>query len=165
MTKNNLHSIKNSGFKVPDGYFDQVETAICNDISLREKIEASGFTTPKGYFEHFEDHLLGQLPKEENDKAIPLYNRTKVIFAIAIAACLVLMLSILFNTTQELTFDTLETAAIENYLEEEDYTDDDLATLFMENELSTFDFIEVKISEDTANEFIDSIDIEDYILN
>lgn len=163
MKKNNLHNIKDSGFKVPDNYFDQVESEIYNQIRLREKVATSGFKTPEGYFENFEDDLLSQLAKDET---IKMFSYTKVISAIAIAACLVLMFNVFFNTSEELSFDSLETASIENYLEDEDFSTYELASFLNVAELQKSDFINTSIPEEQLkNYLLEHSDIEDLMLN
>ena len=51
MKKENLHNIKQSGFKTPNAYFDTIEDQIMSQISLKNSNENSGFKVPDNYFE------------------------------------------------------------------------------------------------------------------
>lgn len=71
----------------------------------------SGFTTPDGYFDSFSERMMAQLPKEST-KVISI-NRTRKRWLFAVAAVLILALSVpLFNqlnsNTTELDQQTLE---------------------------------------------------------
>ncbi len=48
-------SNNNIGFKVPDGYFETLETRL---LDLRENENQAGFEVPKDYFENLEERLL-----------------------------------------------------------------------------------------------------------
>ncbi len=118
MNKNKLHNIKDSGFKAPENYFDGLEDSIMDQIKLHEKIEDTGFKSPDNYFDLLEDKIIDRVKHEP--KVISLFNKRNLLYASSIAAALVIMFSIFINKS-ELTFDDLETASIENYLNEEEY--------------------------------------------
>ena len=60
------------------------------------------------------------------------------------------MFNIVFNTPEKLTFESLETASIENYLAEEDFTSYEFASLLTEDELNSEAFINTDISEESV---------------
>ncbi|NJN28883.1 MAG: hypothetical protein HC819_24405, partial [Cyclobacteriaceae bacterium] len=65
MITNKLHNIKETGFKVPDNYFESLEETILNDVKLKEKIAHSGFKTPDNYFESVEETIAQGLKQEK----------------------------------------------------------------------------------------------------
>jgi hypothetical protein len=162
MKKKKLHNIKDSGFKAPKNYFDGLEESIMNQIKLHEKIEDTGFKSPDNYFELFEDKIIDRVKHEP--KVIPLFNKRNLLYASGIAAALVIMLSIFINNN-ELTFDDLETASIESYLNEEELDSYEIASLLTEEELSTDIFIDSDLTSESLEEYLlQNTTIEDLII-
>ncbi|WP_047547735.1 hypothetical protein [Psychroserpens sp. Hel_I_66] len=165
MKHNKLNTKKTSGFKIPKDYFSQLEEEILNEISLKNKAETTGFIIPDNYFETLDQEIANKLTAEHNAKVFPLFNWKKVMYATAIAASLVLMFNIFYNTSNPVTFDSLETASIENYLEQEDYTSYELSEFLTAEELNTTSFTDTEISEETIKDYLlDQSDIEDLII-
>lgn len=164
MKKKELHSIKNSGLKVPKDYFSQVEEQILSDVHLKNKIEASGFEVPETYFESLDDRILAQLSTTNDTKVRSLFSWKKAVYATAIAASIVLMFNVFF-TSETITFSDIDTASIEDYLEIEDYTSLDLASLLTDEELHKDNFIENEIPENSIEDYlINTIEIEDLMI-
>ena len=159
MKNNNLHNIKSSGFKTPDKYFESFDEILFAKLKDEDNLEinkSTGFKVPNDYFETVDDKILKAINNKEETKVISLFSWRKVAYASAVAASLILMFNIVFNSSEKLTFDSLETASIENYLAEEDFTSYELATLLTEDELNSEAFINTNITEDS---------LEDYLLN
>ena len=74
----------------------------------------SGFKTPDGYFDTLSDKILAELPNEE-PKVISLFSSRKTWYY-AVAAILVLMLSIPLYTEYSTQTEEIDTATLENYL-------------------------------------------------
>jgi hypothetical protein len=165
MKEKKLDIINTSGFKVPKDYFSQVEEHILSEVHLKNTLDTSGFDVPDSYFETLEHNIFQKLEEEHHVKVINLFSWKKAIYtSAAIAACLVLMFTVSYNTSEELTFDSLETASIENYLEQEDYTSYELASLLTDDELDINNFTDIEISEDSLEDYLlDQSDIEDLI--
>ena len=119
---------------------------------------------PKDYFDSVEDHVFGKL-NTENKPVIRLQSRKTFYYIAGVAASFVLLLSLFLNNNNIITIDTLDTAAIENYLYQEDYTSDDIASLFLSDDISETNFIDVTISDDMLNQYLESIETEDLILD
>lgn len=165
MKQKKLDTINTSGFKVPKDYFSQVEEQILSEVHLKNKVDVSGFDVPDSYFETLEDKIVKQLKDEQDVKVIPLLSWKKVIYTTTIAASLVLMFNVFYNTSEALTFDSLDMASIENYVEQEDYTSYELSSLLTEEELHTNNFIDTEISEESLEDYLlDQSDIEDLII-
>jgi len=165
MKQKKLDTIKTSRFKVPKDYFSQVEGQIRGEVHLKNKVKTSGFDVPDSYFETIENNIAKKLEDNKKVKVIFLFNWKKTIYsAAAIAACLALMFNLFYNGSEELTFDSLETASIENYLEQEDYTSYELAALLTEAELNTNNFTDTEISEESLEDYLlEQSDLEDLI--
>ena len=168
MKNNNLHNIKSTGFKAPDDYFDSFDEAFFNKLKENnsfEDIKTTGFDIPNDYFETLEETVLKRVETKKETKVISLFSWKKVIYTSAIAASLILMINAFFNTSEILTFDTLETASIESYLEDEGYTSYELAFLLNENELNSEYFTNTNISESLLEDYLlDNTTIEDLLI-
>jgi hypothetical protein len=165
MTKKKLDTINTSGFKTPKDYFSQVEEQILNEVHLMDQVKDSGFEIPEAYFDTLESNVLHNIASENDTKVIALINWKNVIYTSAIAACLILMFNVIFSASEPVTFENLETVSIETYLEQEDYTGYELASLLTEEELSKDIFIDDEIPQDTLEDYLlDHLEIEDLIL-
>ena len=159
MKNNNLHNIKSSGFKTPNDYFESFDEKLLAKLKDNDKLDAiksTGFKVPNDYFETVDENILNAIENTEETKVVKLFSWKKAAYVSAVAASLILMFNIIFNTKEKLTFDSLETASIENYLAEEDFTSYELASLLTEDELNSETFINTNITEDS---------LEDYLLN
>lgn len=146
------------GFKVPEGYFDELE----DQISIAQK-EASlpketGYKVPSNYFENFEDKLLTTLHSEENKatvKVIPLYQRNWFKVTTSIAACLLIALFVSLNQKDDITIELAENE-VTNYLETDlaSIDTDDIAQLLTETELEELDFDNEEVSNTNLEEYL-----------
>ena len=167
MKKDKLHNIKSTGFKIPDQYFESFDGKLFESINKNDSIEGienSGYTVPKNYFDSVEDNILSQLNTEEKP-VIKLKSRAQFYYVAGIAASFALLLSLFFNTKDIISIDAIDTMALESYLYQEDYTNDDLASLFKTDDISETNFIDVTISDEMLNQYLESIDTEDLILD
>ncbi|WP_204346007.1 hypothetical protein [Psychroserpens algicola] len=164
MKQKKLDSHITSGFKTPKDYFSQVEEQILNEVHLKKKVETSGFDLPESYFESLEDRILDRIETKDDAKVISIFNWKKVIYTSAVAASIILIFN-LFYSSETITWESIETASIENYIEQEDYTGYELASLLTEDELNKANFIDNQIPESSLeNYLIETIEIEDLIL-
>lgn len=146
------------GFKTPDHYFGSLDAAIFSrmeEANLSSKIDCSGFKVPDGYFENLDGKIFGSIEKEETSKIASLFSWKKAAYLTGIAASVILIFNILSNTSDELTFEDLETASIESYLMNEDLNAYDIAPYLGSNEINPDDFVKTTIK---------TSDIEDYLL-
>ena len=164
MKQKKLDTINSSGFKVPKDYFSQVEEQILNEVHLKNKVEVSGFHVPDSYFESLEEQIFEKLETKNETKVIKLFSWKKAMYASAIAATIVLMFN-LFFTSETITFESIEIATIENYLEDEGFTSNDFASLLTDEELNKDNFIENEIPEYLIKDYLmNTIELEDLIL-
>jgi hypothetical protein len=167
MKKEKIHNITTAGFKTPDNYFDSFEAQLLkriDDDMIIDTIESPGFTLPTNYFDTVESNILETLEPKTDKPVIQFKPRTTFYYFAGIAASFVLLFSLVFNN-KAITFNTIDTVSIENYLYQEDYSNEEFATLFKVDDMSESDFIDVNISDATLNDYIESIDTEDFILD
>ena len=168
MKEDKLHTNKTTGFKTPKHYFNAFDDNLFEHLREQKKIVAvktSGYTVPKDYFNTLDNAIFSKLNTKVSKPVINLKSRKTFYYVASIAASFTLLFSIFFNSKASLTIDTIDTVVIESYLHQEDYTNDDLAALFNANEISETDFIDLTISDETLNQYIESIDTEDFILD
>lgn len=167
MKKKNLHHIKFSGFKVPDHYFDSFDELLLNRLkesNTLEGIQNSGFKVPEQYFETFDDKLAKAMSSSEKDvKVIPFVTWRKVAYVSGIAASIVLIIGLFSIFYNKPTFGNLETASIESYIVDEDFTDEDISSLLSED-LTMDNFMDSHLSDSNLENYIlNSSSIEDLL--
>ena len=139
-----------------------MEEQILNEVALKDKVDESGFVVPDNYFDTLDQNILNRL--EKDTPVINLKSRRTFYYVAGIAASLVLMFNV-FYTSESITINDLETASIENYLEEGDYTSYELAALLTEEELNSFNLIHSEISEASIEDYLlDHATIEELII-
>ncbi|MDO6597047.1 hypothetical protein Q4512_08975 [Oceanihabitans sp. 2_MG-2023] len=150
-----LKSIQESGFKVPKNYLENFEASILSQAKLKEKVTKSGFTIPKGYLKNVEDTILTKVHKEESVKVIPLFSKRNIIYISSIAAVIALLFN-LSNINTKATYDSLSLETVENYILNEDYSTDDLASLFTNVDLLEEDFNTISFSDEAMQEYLNN---------
>ena len=167
MKTNKLHNVKSTGFKLPENYFDSFDNQLIERLSKEAPINgitSSGYSVPEAYFNTVEERIISKITND-NKPIVRLKPNPKFYYISGIAASFVLLFSLVFNTKNTVTIDTIDTVAIESYLYLEDYSNDDLASLFKAGEISETDFIDVAINEETLNQYLESIDTEDLLFD
>lgn len=125
MKKNKLPYPQNSGFKVPDNYFQELEARILHRVTQEgDSMESfkgqPGFVVPKDYFDQLEENILEKLElKTPAGKVIPLYKKKKFYYAASVAAVFLAIIStVLFNPVlPDYSIETIELSAIEEYID------------------------------------------------
>ena len=165
--KLNLNNIKKTGFKTPDNYFDVVEDNIINAIQQEKSLNISketGFKTPDKYFETIDDVIFNKIEVKNTPKVIPLFSKRNLLYVSSIAAAILL----LFNLSifeKKVTWDSLDTQTVENYIIDEGIDSYELAALLTDDEFSETDFIEQDITDETLeNYLLDNFDLEELII-
>jgi hypothetical protein len=119
MKQNRLPYKKDSGFKIPEGYFQEFEDRMMAHVTFSESApKENPFKVPENYFETLGDKLMENIETApEKGKVIPLFNRRILAYVASVAAIMVFFFSTLtFNESGEIGFDDLNMIAIENYL-------------------------------------------------
>lgn len=164
MKTNKLHTIKNTGFKVPNDYFDGIEDAILSDIKLKEMVPESGYKLPDTYLDALDDTIFNKISAKETPKVISIFNRKNIIY-ISSAAAAILLLFNLFTLKNKSAFDRLDTETVENYIMDENIGSYEIVSLLLEENLLNEGFTELKIDEQTVETYIlNNLDMENLII-
>lgn len=152
--KNKKHS---SGFNIPKDYFEDFEDRLFSKLSEDKLPKETGFNVPDGYFEQLEERLESKINEsEKKTKIIPLFTKRTLYYAAAIAACAVLVFSLVNNTISINNLETIEISSIESYIDEGYLGIDsyDLSSLLMEDDLLTITPESNLFSEETLEEYL-----------
>ncbi|MFC6876835.1 hypothetical protein ACFQZF_10005 [Flavobacterium myungsuense] len=124
----------------------------------------SGFKAPENYFDDFSAKVIQQLPENE-PKVISIFSR-KITWMYAVAAILIVAVSIPIYTAIVNQQNALDKTTIENYLTSQDaISDDELANLLDEDDIKKMKLnfnIEDKAIEDLLSTHSN---LEEYIIN
>ena len=138
---------------------------IMNEFKLENEPKIkSGFKAPENYFDDFSAKVIQQLPENE-PKVISIFSR-KITWMYAVAAILIVAVSIPIYTAIVNQQNALDKTTIENYLTSQDaISDDELANLLDEDDIQKMKLnfnIEDKAIEDLLSTHSN---LEEYIIN
>lgn len=151
MENKNLHNIKETGFKVPQDYFEALEDTILNEVKLKSIVSESGLKIPKDYLDNF------NVSVKEETKVISIFNKKNIIFVSSIAAAIILFFSLNIFNTSTTTLDDIDTASVDDYILNETEISE-LTTLFQDSDLSEAQFIDYTLSDEALDSFIEDVD-------
>lgn len=157
MKNKHLHNIKNSGFKVPDNYFEELEGSIFSQANLKDLAVDSGLKEPEGYFDNLEEQILSKVVSKKETKVIGLFTKKTLFYGSSIAAAIVLLFNLTFKNLNTISFDSLDIETVNNYILNEAETDE-LAALFTDTELDETNFINYNLTDDTIDSYLESLD-------
>lgn len=167
MKKSHLHTIKETGFKTPDAYFDNFDERLLKKLDSQMRmasISDAGFKVPDNYFESFDDKIQMRLKNNHTQKVRTLLSWQNAAYVSGIAASLVLMLSLFMKSNNSLSINQVETASIEDYLNNENLNIYEIASLLNEDDLVLDDFVTNTLSEESLeNYLLNNTSIEDLI--
>ncbi|WP_289040347.1 hypothetical protein [uncultured Zobellia sp.] len=164
---------KKNPFKTPEGYFDKFDKTLFEKLSSGGSVipKEEGFKLPDGYFDSLGDKLQQKLKEEQETKVIPLKSYKKYYYAVAaVAAILIVALTLNLNKTNEIGFDDLAQSDIEYYFDQNelDLTSYELAEVVPVNELEITDMFDSNFSEENVLEYLnentdyfDELNLED----
>jgi hypothetical protein len=123
-----------------------------------------GFTIPEGYFDSFSEKVVTQLPKQES-KVISIF-KTKKIWYFAVAAILILMLSIPIYTNLSTQQDEIDSVTLENYMAyHATITEDEIVNLLEQEDLERMK-LELNIDDVYIEDILKSnTNLEEYLIN
>lgn len=187
-------SLDNNSFKIPENYFRTIEDSVVAKLKTEKfpkEIEHNTFQTPENYFETIEDIIITKLKAEaihgKGNTSIPekyfdsieetvltkikdktatvsLKNRlTKIIAPIAIAASL-LLIFMLKDNPSKITFDSLASTEIEDWINNGSIDIDALSIISMYPEIElNNEMLSVSISDDEVLEYLYKEDLDEII--
>jgi len=136
-----------------------------NDFKLdNEPRISSGFTTPDGYFDSFSEKVLAQLPQQE-PKVISIFSSKKTWYY-AIAAVLVLMISIPLYTRYATNNEEVDDATLENYIAyHSTISEDEIVDLLNQEDLDKMK-MELHVDDAAIEETLKSnSNLEEYLID
>lgn len=150
---------KNNPFKTPEEYFEGFDARLKDKLSEESSNipREEGFAIPEGYFETLHDKILDKMDAEDT-KVIPLNPYKKYYYAAAsIAAVVLVVFGLNWNTSEELTFEGLAESDIEYYFETNDYdlSAYEIAEVIPFNELEIKDILTNGFEEDNIVDYLD----------
>ncbi|WP_456424205.1 hypothetical protein [Lutibacter sp.] len=187
-------SLNNNGFEIPENYFKTIEDSVIAKLKtekLPKEIQHTPFKTPENYFGTIEDIIITKLKAEaihgKSNTSIPekyfdsieetvltkiknktalisLRNKlTKIIAPLAIAASL-LLLFMLKNDSNKITFDSLAATEIEDWINNGsiDIDASSIISLYPEIELNN-EMLSINISDDEILEYLYKEDLDEII--
>ena len=106
-------------FKVPTNYFDEFENHLFKKINEEVLPKNIGFKTPTGYFKKLDIKIKRKNnSKSKEGKLIPIVSKKTFMYAASIAAIVILVFSVLKNSTPVYTLEEIEISNIENFINE-----------------------------------------------
>lgn len=168
MKKSKLDHIRETGLKTPDAYFDTFDARLVDKITAQKKMASGidhGLKVPEAYFETFEQNLQKRLSptKTPNLKSLAVWKSAAVISAIA--ASLLIMFAIYNTSPGKVTINQIETASIEDYLNNENLNADDIASFLTGDDLELDNFVKNTLTDESLeNYLLNNASIEDLII-
>jgi uncharacterized membrane protein YvbJ len=132
-------------------------------IHLDEKISKSAFKTPDNYFESLEESISNKIAKKQETKVISLVSKQNIIAITSIAATILLLFNLqIFD--KNISFDSIENDALENYVSNQEFETLDMEAEIIEDiDISSF-ILEESISDASLENYLyNSSDFEDFI--
>lgn len=168
-----------TGFNLPKDYFNSFENDLFTKLNIKTNTELTnrdtGFSTPEGYLDSLDDRIFKTVVPQEETKVITLFTRKQLMRIASIAAVFVLGFFItksMLPTIEEsgISFEDIEYAAFEEYLNEEDLTlseyeiadlynatEDDIDNISTESAIDNNLLYEYLSDEYTTDDYIDSL--------
>ncbi len=148
-----------TGFVVPDGYFEQFESKL---LETNQKSEPkSGFITPENYFENFRVKT-GQENKQTKMRSLPGKFIFKIGYAAVAASILIFFVLNLPKESNSENLTELNTLDIESWVYENaaQFNTDEITEVFQQNELTlnSFDY------DSEVNSYLSEKDIESMLI-
>lgn len=156
---------KNNPFKTPEEYFEGFDDKLRDKLSEESSNipEDEGFAIPEGYFDELHKSIHEKLDNLET-KVVQLHPYKRYYYAVAsIAAVVLVIFGLNFNTSSALTFEDLAEADIENYFEnnEFDLSAYEIAEVIPLHELEINDILVNRFEEENMLDYLNE-NIEDF---
>ncbi|MFH4967350.1 hypothetical protein V8G61_04010 [Gaetbulibacter sp. M240] len=155
MKKNKLNTIKKTGFKVPEDYFNNLEEQLLSAAKLRDKNPSSGFGVPDGYFETLEERIMQQVPEAQDSKVISLFRNKYVLYTAGIAASILLLFNLSIFDHQT-SWEDIDTETAENYVINENIGTYEIASLLELENIDETNFLELDIKEEQLETYLEN---------
>lgn len=148
---------KNKGFKTPKNYFNELESNLFGKIEEFSLPKEQGFKVPQDYFDTLDDKIINQVSfSEKETKTIALFSKKTFWYAASIAACAMIIFSLINKPSTTINFQEIEFSSIENYIEEGNLNlhTEELASILIDEDIET----------NLKTELFSDQEIENYLL-
>lgn len=147
-----------SAFAIPENYFEEVENVVLTKLKLKTAKVKDPYQLPEDYFDTIEDRVLNKIKDGKNIFSIKRI--AKIVTPIAIAASL-LLIFILNNNQKTITFDSLATSEIEQFIDNGfvDIDTESLAIAFSTVEIPVNN-LDTSLSEDEVLDYLYNEDLD-----
>ncbi|NKI27235.1 hypothetical protein HCG49_11740 [Arenibacter sp. 6A1] len=154
------HLDKHNGFKTPAGYFEKLSGRIMDNIAQDASTvsQEEAFQVPEHYFNNLHSEIIQKLEKQDT-KVIPIKSFKKYYYtAASIAAILLLLFGLTWNTTKTITYGDLANSDIDQYFENHElsFSAYDLAEILSLEELDYNDVLENALAEESILEYLNT---------
>jgi|SRR5699024_8030631 len=105
-------------FKLPEDYFNDFEDQLFLKIDEESFPKTTGFRVPDGYFYKLEDSVFDKIRREKNPPIIHLIPRKVLLYASAVAACLIIGFSIFPSSQSHSNPENIHLSVIDHYIED-----------------------------------------------
>ena len=166
--KQKLNNIKNTGFKVPKDYFQNLEDTIMDTIKLDEALQNegnSGFKAPDGYFDSLEDVILTKIKDDKKPKVVSLFNKQTLMYISGVAAAVLIMFNVFWNSS-DTTIDTIDAELVENYIIDQGINTYEIASLLTDDSEVNLDIelFDETFNDDSLEDYLfENVNLEDFI--
>jgi hypothetical protein len=132
-------------------------------LGEQEKTKNSGMRLPDGYWDEFEEQMLSKIQDDRNENIVPSINRwTRVVSVITLAASLLWGGLFLFNNPSNIKDDVIaekiteeiEFYELDEYAMVENLTNEELEDLYTDEEYITADEAYAYILDENYSEYI-----------
>ncbi|MDI1318033.1 hypothetical protein [Flavobacterium sp.] len=124
----------------------------------------SGFTSPDGYFDLLSEQVLARITSDKEVKVMSLLKSRKRSYY-AIAAVVIMLLSIPIYTRLATNTTSIESAALDNYLAYHSISEDLILDLLDQDDIDKL-AIEITLDDATLEDALKSnSNLEEYIIN
>ncbi len=149
-------------FEVPKDYFDTIEFDISAKITEEKFDKTTAFKVPKDYFNNLEHTVFENMNvNKKTTKVISFRERLFKVIPYAAAASIALFISLnsyVFNTNNELNFETISDAEIEYWLNENTISTSEIITVLEDEILDETAFSFANLNDKSIEDYINSID-------
>lgn len=150
--------LKHTGYKVPQDYFNTFEDRLFSKIKTASDSQ-SGFKVPEGYFATLEENVLNKVETQQNTthkagKIISLFTPKKVLWAVSIAASVVLVFSLINTKTITNTEITTQDIALYISNNESDFKETDIISYLTDDEINQLTQNNLLVNEQTLEEYL-----------
>ncbi|MGS2741180.1 hypothetical protein [Sinomicrobium sp. M5D2P17] len=136
-----------SGFRIPEGYFDNLEERIMRSVSANRNIpEQDGFEVPSGYMERLEDRIFNAIGEREErhesavpDKKVPVFTLRRIVYSVSAVAAVVLILLTVFPNILSSRSGNMHSMASIKPEEVEFYIENHMLPVYTEDITDVFD--------------------------